>query len=114
MRKRFVRLAIIAVVVLVAFLMYRSTEGFRSPGTGPQYTCANFIKSGNTTKSAIPGTIIGKNKNIYVCESVNLNDRTGNFKCSTDFPTSSGKWDTCPSLYTPTSRTKSKCYTCTK
>jgi hypothetical protein len=108
MRKRFVRLALIAAVVLVAFLLYKNTEGF-VVASGTQYTCGK------------PGAAIAINKrgklDYYICAANTTikignknvpnkleNPNCGNFKMD-------GGWKSCVGL--PVANSKSRmCHVC--
>ncbi len=84
MRKKFIRLAIVAIVVLVAFLMYRSTEGFIQT----QDTKCAFNKT---------GALIG-DKTVYTCsiDTATFNRKQNEARvCANNFVAEGTGWEAC-------------------
>jgi hypothetical protein len=107
MRKRFVRLAIVAVVVLIAFMMYRSTEGFGDyVSPSGEIECANGI---------LPAKYKRDDKD-YIC--VRKNAITPSTKlpaavCGANYKV--GSWKNCPADFVQRVKPAThRCYTCTK
>ncbi len=126
MRKRFVRLAIVAVVVLVAFLMYRSTEGFTNQPvniTTIDRKCTYFL--GTETRAGYVCRI-GKQNRDPKKVSLNIYNNPAAPVCNADkgyvLKPNSG-WGSCNNLVSPSqgrvpitrdmlNNTNSKCYEC--
>jgi hypothetical protein len=116
MRKRFVRLALIAAVVLVAFLLYKNTEGFGdyvSPISG--LTCANAMSNKFSIRAA-KNQPRNPNEINYTCVFNKPNPLTNELKtpiCSNKYKV--GSWIACPNGFVQKiNSTTHKCYSCTK
>ncbi len=128
MRKRFVRLALIAVVVLVAFLMYRSTEGFAVTidPTDLNIKCADDLISNGIRYTTARAKNQRTDKDYTCVFPAPISDRKKQLKkpleflpeakCAANFQT--GSWVPCPphppsSTFLQGVNENHRCYTCT-